>query len=146
MRRISKGFTLIELLVTISIIGILLAISAVGFSTAQKRSRDARRMGDLKAIQKSIEQCYVLDNEYPDSVTSGSAITCDSQTIMNAVPEDPKNSGDYVYTYTVSADNLSYCLCGELEKLGSGNADSAGAVGLCSYATGDDNYCVSNQQ
>ena len=139
------GFTLIELLVTISIIGIILGIVSVSFSTAQKNTRDSRRKGDLAAIQKSIEQCYVLESEYPDTVVSGSAITCDSKTTMNAVPNDPKNSGSYVYIYSVSADNIDYCLCAELEKAGTGNANSTGAAGVCSYVASD-NYCVSNQQ
>lgn len=142
------GFTLIELLVTISIIGIILGIVSVSFSTAQKNTRDSRRKGDLAAIQKSVEQCYVLNNEYPDEVdvVPGSALICGTRTTMTSVPDDPKNTGGYVYTYTVSADNLNFCLCAELEKLGSGNANSVGVAGVCSYTSGDNNYCLNNQQ
>jgi len=141
-----KGFTLLELLVSISIIGIILGIVSVSFSTAEKNTRDSRRKADIIAIQKSVEQCYVLENEYPETVVSGSSITCATKTTMTNVPEDPKNSGSYVYAYTVSADGLEYCMCGLLEKVGSGNADSFGASGLCSYLAGSDNFCVSNQQ
>lgn len=146
LENMKKGFTLLELLVTISIIGIILGIVSVSFSTAQKSTRDSRRMGDIKAIQKSIEQCYVLGNEYPETVVSASSLTCSTQTTMNTVPSDPKNSGSYVYTYTVSADGLEYCLCGLLEKVGTGNADGFGAAGVCTYSSDNDNYCVSNQQ
>jgi prepilin-type N-terminal cleavage/methylation domain-containing protein len=141
-----QGFTLIELLVTISIIGIILGIVSVGFSTAQKNTRDSRRKGDLTAIQKSVEQCYVLESEYPDTVESGSSISCGSQTTMNSVPSDPKDTGSFVYTYSVSADNSSYCVCGVLDKSGTGNASNVGATGVCSLISDGDYYCLSNQQ
>lgn len=141
-----KGFTLIELLVTISIIGIILGIVSVGFSNAQKNTRDSKRKGDLAAIQKSVEQCYVLETEYPAEVVSGLSLSCGSQTTMTMVPSDPKDTGSFVYTYTVSADSSSYCVCGMLDKAGTGNASNTGAAGVCSYISSGDYYCVNNQQ
>ena len=156
MAVVSKGFTLLELLVTISIIGILIGIGSVSFSTAQKKGRDSRRQGDMQAIQKSLEQCYALDNRYPPTsgVVSGSALSCAVSTasVMNQVPFDPKNiAGSYVYTYTAVPVTFSgYCLCSHLENLGTGNANNTvGAAGVCSWdtdGTGNDYFCVSNQQ
>lgn len=149
MAVVSKGFTLLELLVVISIIGIIMAIGSVSFSTAQKKGRDSRRQGDMKAIQKSLEQYYALDNAYPDSVTSGGNIVYLTNTLMNVVPYDPKNSGDYVYTYMAVPVTFSgYCMCAFLDNDGSGNASTVGASGVCAWATGAtaDYFCVSNQQ
>ena len=150
LKRIKRqGFTLIELLVSISIIAILVAVTAAGFTTAQKRGRDSKRLGEIKAIAQSLEQCYVLDEAYPSSITFGSSLECGvSKTVMNSVPVDPKNTGLYVYTYTASALGQEFCVCGYLEKLGSGNALSAGAAGVCSFSSGPDNdyRCLSNQQ
>jgi len=144
-----QGFTLLELLVVISIIGILMAIGSVSFSTAQKKGRDSRRMGDMKAIQKALEECYALDNRYPSTsgVVSGSALSCAVSTasVMNQVPDDPKPDEDY--TYTVDANPATiYCLCAELENTGAGNASDVGSGGSCNYAADDDYFCVSNQQ
>lgn len=149
MAVVSKGFTLLELLVTISIIGILLAIGSVSFSTAQKKGRDSRRQGDMTAIQKSLEQCYSVDSFYPQTVTSGSDLTCTAgQTVMNQVPDDPKPAGVYVYSVD-SSPATGYCLCALLENTGTGNANSVGAAGVCSWDKGtadSDYFCVSNQQ
>jgi len=48
---LSSGFTPIELLVVIAIIAILVAIGITAFTSAQRQSRDARRMADMRAIQ-----------------------------------------------------------------------------------------------
>jgi len=148
MAVVSKGFTLLELLVVISIIGIIMAIGSVSFSTAQKKGRDSRRQGDMKAIQKSLEQYYALANGYPASITSGGSITYLTNTLMNLVPYDPKNSGTYVYTYTVDAPAVKtvYCLCALLENTGMGNANTVGAAGVCSFGGTRNYFCVSNQQ
>ena len=140
-----KGFTLIELLVTISIIGILVGIGSVSFSTAQKKGRDSRRQGDMTAIQKSLEECYALDSVYPAGLSSGSSLTClGGQATMNLVPNDPKPGSVYVYTTTGTEDG--YCLCATLENLGSGNASGTGGAGVCTFAVNGDYFCVTNQQ
>jgi len=56
-----QGFTLLELLIVIAIIGILISIGVVSYGAAQKKSRDSRRMSDLKAVQAAFEQ-YSADN------------------------------------------------------------------------------------
>lgn len=149
MKKGRQGFTLLELLVTISIIGILIGVGSVSFSTAQKKGRDSRRQADMKAVQTSLEQCYALDTRYPASVTEGSALTCFGTAVtMNSVPYDPKNTGSYDYTYTVNADTIktNYCLCALMETVGSGNANSAGAAGVCALGGTKNYFCVSNQQ
>lgn len=56
------GFTLLEMLVVISIIGVLVGVGAVSYSTAQKKARDTKRNMDLKAIQNCMEQNYSVNN------------------------------------------------------------------------------------
>ncbi len=143
---LKRGFTLIELLVVISIIGILVTLITMSFNTAQQRARDAKRRADILAIQKSLEQCYALNQTYPASITGGSSLTCAARTTMTLIPDDPKNTGTYVYTYTVNANQSSYCLCAMLEQSAGGNANTVGGSGACSFGDPKDYQCVGSQQ
>lgn len=134
-----SGFSLLELLVVISIIGILIAISVVGFTAAQKRGRDARRRGDMKAWQDALEQTYAENTDYRGTGTS--AVCQDSvDDHMNGItPTDPK--GD-AYAAACAAD--TYCICATLEQLTSGNSNDDD----CDFDnSGDeDYYCLNNLQ
>jgi prepilin-type N-terminal cleavage/methylation domain-containing protein len=50
-----KGFTLIELLVVIAVIGILASVVLVSLNNIRAKSRDVRRVNDIKQIQKMVE-------------------------------------------------------------------------------------------
>ena len=141
MRRLKvRGFTLLELLVVISLIGLLVSIGAVSYTSAQKKSRDSRRKGDLKAIQNGFEQ-YYSENDASYPKTAAEAATA----IVGGLPVDPKNSGTYVYTIQYDdVDGTAYCACGLLES-DAGNATAVPVSTACSYGTGD-YFCASNLQ
>lgn len=128
---LKKGFTLLELLIVIAIIGILVTIATASYSSAQNKSRDARRRGDVKAIQNAWEQYYADNNgAYPS--------TCSiSGTYLPAgLPTDPKTGA----SYGVSCTATTYCLCADVT--GGENADST-----CNYSAGTKtHFCVSNLQ
>lgn len=106
-----KGFTLIEMLVVISIIGILLAMGAVSYNSAQKKGRDAARKGDLRAAGAAMEQYYVAcGNAYP---TTFQNVVCTTPGISVAImPTDkfPKNPRGTPY-YCDSCDTASFSVC-----------------------------------
>ena len=116
------GFTLLEILVVISIIGLLVAMGAASYSTAQKKGRDARRKEDIRAIQNAMEQCYSVNNGSYNVYSTGnftSNIICGGSTVMNNV-KDPKSNPTTSYYYRViSSIATNYNICADLEEVGS---------------------------
>lgn len=130
-----QGFTLLELLVVISIIGILMAMGAVAYSTAQVRARDARRRADIDAMQQAFEQYNAVNGTYADSCTA----MADDDYLSGPLPRDPL--GD-AYSCTSSTTNADYCVCATLENEGAGNASDTN----CTFASDGDYYCRVNRQ
>lgn len=126
------GFTLLELLIVIAIIGILVSVGVVSYAAAQKKSRDSKRRGDIKAIQSGYEQYYAENSSaYPSNCNLTSTYLPAGQ------PTDPKTGTGY----GVSCNSTSYCFCALLEGTG-GNADSG-----CNYsAASKTHFCASNLQ
>jgi type II secretion system protein G len=110
-----RGFTLIELLVVISIISLLSTLAVVSLNSTRAKSRDAKRVTDIKQIQTALELYYSSANAYPGNATasilgvatnttaclgsSGFATgtaSCGS-VYMGQVPRDP---GANSYSYT----------------------------------------------
>lgn len=69
-----RGFTLIELLVVIAIIGLLSSVVLASLNTARAKSRDARRLADLKEMQKALA-LYADDHggKYPVNTNGAGA-------------------------------------------------------------------------
>jgi prepilin-type N-terminal cleavage/methylation domain-containing protein len=131
-----KGFTLLELLVVIGIIGILVALATVSYSATQRSGRDSRRKQDMIAMQNSLEQ-YYSENSYKYPVTCSDAET----QMKSAWPQDPDNTGLYVYSEVCA--ETTYCICALMEKEGSGNSSDAS----CAFSNDTKNYyCVGNLQ
>lgn len=101
-----RGFTLIELLVVIAIIGVLASIVLASLNSARRKSRDARRIADIKQIQLALELSFDANSAYPD------ALSTLAPTYIPVVPADPL-TGAYKYC-KVSA--TSYHLGAALEE------------------------------
>jgi len=117
--QIKKGFTLLEILVVIGIIAILITLGFASYSTVQKKARDAKRQGDLKAAQQTLEQCYSVNSfQYP--IISGSpgtiTATCPApNTSITFTLTDPIDSGTYRYTVT-STTSSDYTITADIES------------------------------
>lgn len=65
MNKNEKGFTLIELLVVIAVIGMLASIVMVSLNKVRSKSRDSRRIADIKTLRGALDSYYVNNKKYP---------------------------------------------------------------------------------
>ena len=98
----SRGFTIIELLIVIVIIGILVAITAVGFNGITKSAKEASAKSDLKqaATQLEVDKAKSSNNQYP-STTSG--LKSSPSTILEIT-----STGTTYCLSAISAPNIAF--------------------------------------
>jgi prepilin-type N-terminal cleavage/methylation domain-containing protein len=129
-----KGFTLIELLVVIAIIGILSSVVLASLNSARQKSRDARRISDVKQLQLALELYFDSNANYP------TALSALASTYIATVPTDPSSSSAYSYAALGSGSTCSsYHLGATLENSShsalSGDIDAAAATECTSGGT-----------
>ncbi len=133
----NKGFTLIELIIAIAIIAILSVAGLGSYRAAQKRARDAKRVQDMRVVQNSAEQYYLMsDGEYPIDTNKSSWIINGNRTIE----QFPIDSQGNVYNYTPTAGG--YCACAFVEEVKVSNSFDTN----CNIGTTGSYYCVRNRQ
>jgi len=141
MHKQQQGFTLIELLVVISIISLLSSVVLASVNSARARARDARRITDLKEIQKALELYYDANGSYPlGSQGSGvwSSHTADYGNNNNyivglapiyipSLPRDPKyDTTSYGYLYQSNGTDYSLIAHNTMETIVGNDPSAAG--------------------
>jgi len=131
-----KGFTLIELLVVIAIIALLSTLAVVALSSARLKSRDAKRLSDMKQLSTALELYFNDQGSYPvvASLVLGGASSgclgaggfaaaggCTNPVYMAQVPANPTPGGAaYTYEGTASTFGISFELEGAAGGFGLG--------------------------
>lgn len=102
-----RGFTVVEIIITVTIMGILLAVGAFSWNTAQLQARDGERTADVEAIQVSLESWYrtgvtgqlsTITNLIPNPSfeTNTSSVQMYSGATLTRVASPSAASGSYV--------------------------------------------------
>lgn len=130
-----RGFTLIELLIAITIIVILGSMAIASYQASRKNGRNAKRRGDIVALQQAFEQYYIVSNQYPNPCSD----VVDDGYVQGGYPEDPQPYDAASYKSTCTND--AYCICAFLEDA-EGNATDED----CTFGSGGNWFCVQNQQ
>ncbi len=131
MKKINKkGFTLIELLVVIAIIGLLSTLAVVALNNARSKSRDAKRVADVKQMQTALELYYNDCNQYPTVAAAmdlpgtlaaendGCTAPTTLGTFLSQVPTAPNpadggcSAAENTYTYTSTTALGAACAAG----------------------------------
>lgn len=103
-----KGFTLIELLVVIAIIGLLSSVVFASLNSARGKARDAKRLADIREIEKALELYYNDVGSYPvvggwqgtsPGCYGGAGIPGIVPNYISSMPVDPLPSGGACYLY-----------------------------------------------
>jgi len=133
-----------ELLVVIAIIGILVAIVLADYTTAQEKSRDARRVTDMKEVQNAWEQYYADNNAtYPSPVCSIS-----TSYLPAGFPDDPRTGQTYVSMHSgwSSCSASMYCFCAGMELSGTEANSGVDCYGVTTPGYTHGFYCVHTLQ
>lgn len=110
-----NGFTLIEILIVVAIIGILSTMGLMAFQKSLQRSRDARRIAEIKSLQGAAEQYYADHaNNYNDTgAVAGCEHLNDYVRGFGNAYQDPKGVS---YECVFPDDGASYCISTDLEN------------------------------
>ena len=134
-----QGFTLIELLTVIAIIALLASIILASLNTARQRSRDGKRVSDIKNLELALSLYYNDNSAYPTTLASL------VPTYISSLPTDP----NYSVTSATCVSSPTTAGCYQYAALGSGASCTAYHLGAnleqSSNSAINNDFSTSNQ-
>lgn len=86
-----KGFTLLEIIIVIIIVGVLASLALPRFFSTVEYSRSTEALASISALRKSVERCYIGNNQ--------SYVGC----VVGAIDlDDPANSPGNHFAYVIT--------------------------------------------
>lgn len=96
-----NGFTMIEFMVVAVLIGILSTLGLSTYTKSLTRGRDARRVSDMKEVQKTFEVYYSLEGNYNTN--------CDEMFNDETGKKPQPPAGGLRYEGSCAVDSYTYC-------------------------------------
>ena len=162
-----KGFTLIEMLVVIALISILagVVISVINIPKIQARSRDSKRIGDIKMIQAALERYFSDNRKHPVSISWKNVQ--DISELLSYINPIPADTGEPIsdtsqrcygsptreYKYGTNSSGGGYVLVATMELTESASSSKCSSIPNCAPSKGfpcsgststDYCYCAQN--
>jgi prepilin-type N-terminal cleavage/methylation domain-containing protein len=113
----NPGFTLLELLLVVGMLTMLMAYVGLNLFSNISKGRDARRLQDVKDIQKALQIAFITDKRYPLSPTeiviNGTDVVTlrllsATDPVAKQAITDPLSDGTHNYWYQSSANGTTY--------------------------------------
>ena len=104
--QLKKGFTLIELLVAIAVIGILSTIVLASLNTSRAKSRNSKRLSDIRQLMNAYNAYYSDNGFFPNSGGGWAcaSINCYDGWAIYGNGNQSMDSGLYPYLPTKPTD------------------------------------------
>lgn len=96
-----RGFTIIELLVVVAVIALLVSVAVALFSNARAKSRDARRVADVRELHDALAIYVTNARTFPNPTPAGGICLTGSDAVSTAlvgtdairtIPLDPRQN------------------------------------------------------
>lgn len=142
----NKGFTLLEILTVIVIIGLIAVASIVILSNSRAKSRDAKRMTDMKNLATAVD-LYQYSHDLPPARTgTWAALGTGSLApyLPSGSPFDP-TTNLYIYCVNGGATPISpekYLVAAQLEAYKTVNSIPGDIDVIPAWVDGGANYCI----
>ncbi|MEK7613170.1 MAG: prepilin-type N-terminal cleavage/methylation domain-containing protein [Patescibacteria group bacterium] len=99
--KLFRGFTIVEIIVVVAVIGLLVILIVPSFSNSKVRTRDARRVNDIKTLAFALSQYYNDFGVYPLQLSSL------MPQYLPAEPKDPLSDLSYFYSVVTRSSYAS---------------------------------------
>ena len=120
--KLANGFSMLELMVAFFIVSLLTLLIFVSLGESRQRSRDARRLDDIREIRGALEDYNFDQGSYPASLPLGQDLVgANGDIYYKSLPHDPQPNQDCAvsdYTYRQTDNGASYSLqfCLEIDS------------------------------
>lgn len=112
------GYTLVEILVAVAVISILTTVVLASVGGARSKTRDAKRLSEIKQLKGAIENFFSACYQYPAALSDlNGAESCPTYVpdLLLTLPQDP----DLPYGYYADAPSTGkrFHLCAQMENI-----------------------------